>query len=136
MLDVNSPYSYLMLCKYFSKTCIVAELDKKIVGFISAFFLPADPTVLFVWQVAVDKTVLRRGLGLSMLKHLLKKNSKKTISFLEITVNPSNEAAYKLYHKLALELNASIEEQECFPTKLFPGGQHEKELMLRIGPLV
>ncbi len=135
VLDLNSPYSYLMLCKYFSDTCVVTEMDNKIVGFISGFRSPADPTVLFIWQVAVDKSTLRRGLGLTMLKHLVKRNSNNPVHYLEITVNPSNEAAYKLYRKLALELDTSIEEIECFPSHLFPGGQHEKEILLRIGPL-
>lgn len=133
-LDLNSSYSYLMLCRYFSQTCVVAEIDNKIAGFISAFLSPTDSTVLFVWQVAVDKSFHRRGLGMTMLKHLLEREACKNVKYIEITVNPSNEPAYCLYYKLAEALNASVEEFECFPSWMFPDGQHEEEIMLGIGP--
>ena len=37
VLDLNSAYSYLLLSKYFCDTCVVAEVNGKIVGFVSAF---------------------------------------------------------------------------------------------------
>lgn len=134
-LDLNSAYSYLMLCKYFADTCVVAQSEEKVVGFISAFHPPNQPDVLFVWQVAVDSSFRRYGLGLNMLKHLLTRTSCLKVRYLEMTVNPSNKAAYSLYYKLADELNTSCEETICFPSWLFPGAQHEDEVMLRIGPL-
>ncbi|HZK43734.1 MAG TPA: diaminobutyrate acetyltransferase [Syntrophomonadaceae bacterium] len=135
-LDLNSAYSYLLLCKYFSDTCVIAKSADKIVGFISAFNPPHKPDVLFVWQVAVDSAFRRYGLGLNMLKHLLARKTCDKIRYLEITVNPSNNAAYSLYYKLADELLTSCEEEICFPSGIFPGAQHEDELMLRIGPLI
>jgi len=135
VLDLNSAYSYLLLCKYFSDTCVVAEAKGKIAGYISAFSPPNQPEVIFVWQVAVDEAFRRRRLGMSMLKHLLARDICSNSRNLEITVNPSNQAAYILYHKLADELNTSCAEEECFPSPLFPGAQHEDEIMLRIGPL-
>lgn len=134
VLDLNSAYSYLLLCKYFSDTCVIAEVGGKIIGFISAFCPPTDPEVIFVWQVAVDEAFRRRRLGMTMLKHLLERETCSKIRFLEITVTPSNKAAEALYRKLAAELNTVCELYTCFPTRLFPGGQHEDELMLRIGP--
>lgn len=134
-LDLNSCYSYLLLCKYFPETCVVAKSENIVVGFISAFHPPEKPDILFVWQVAVDSSVRRHGLGLNMLKHLLARKSCNKIRYLEITVNPSNRAAYSLYYRLADDLNTSCEETICFPSWLFPGAQHEDEIMLRIGPL-
>lgn len=136
VLDLNSAYSYLLLSKYFSDTCVVAEVEGKIVGFVSAFHPPKQPEVIFVWQVAVDEAFRRRRLGMNMLKHLLTREVCSTSRYLEITVNLSNKAAYKLYHQLAHELKTSCVENECFPSRLFPGGQHEEEIMLRIGPLI
>lgn len=69
-------------------------------------------------------------------KHLLARKICSNSRYLEITVNPSNHAAYDLYRKLADELETSCVEEECFPSRLFPGGQHEEEIMLRIGPLI
>ncbi|MGI6648670.1 MAG: diaminobutyrate acetyltransferase [Bacillota bacterium] len=135
VLDLNSAYSYLLLSKYFSETCVVAEIENKVIGFISAFSPPHKPEVLFVWQVAVDEAFRRRKLGLKMLKHLLNRGSCRKTQFLEITITPSNKAAESLYRKLAAELKTNCELFACFPAQLFPGGQHEDELMLRIGPI-
>jgi L-2,4-diaminobutyric acid acetyltransferase len=136
VLDLNSAYSYLLLSKYFSETCVLAEADGKIAGFVSAFHPPQQPEVIFVWQVAVDEALRRRRLGMNMLRHLLAREVCNNSRYLEITVNPSNHAAYNLYYQLAYELKTSCIEEECFPFWLFPGGQHEEEIMLRIGPLI
>ena len=135
VLDLNSPYSYLMLCRYFNKTCVVSELDNRIVGFVSGFLLPESPDVLFIWQVAVHKENLRHGLALAMLKYVIAKHSAKPVRFVKMTVNPTNKAAHKLYRQLAAELKTNIKETEGFPSCLFPGSNHEKEVMLTIGPL-
>lgn len=135
MLDLNSPYSYLMLCRYFNKTCVISEFDNRIVGFVSGFFLPESPDILFIWQVAVHNKNLRQGLALSMLKYLIAKNSAKPVRFVKMTVNPTNKAAHKLYRKLASELKTTIKETKGFPSCLFPGSNHEEEVMLSIGPL-
>lgn len=134
-LDLNSAYSYLMLCKYFPETCVVAKTEEKVVGFVSAFHLPNKAEVLFIWQVAVDSNYRRHKIGLNMLKHLVNRKSCANVRFLEITVTPSNNSAYSLYYKLADELFTSCTESICFPSCLFPGAQHEDEIMLRIGPL-
>jgi len=136
VLDLNSAYSYLLLSKYFSDTCVVADVEGTIVGFVSAFHPPMQADVIFVWQVAVDEAFRRRRLGMNMLKHLLAREICSNNRYLEITVNPSNQAAYSLYYQLAHELKTSCVEEECFPSRLFPGGQHEEEIMLRIGPLI
>ncbi len=60
-LDLNSPYSYLLLCTDFAATCVVAERDGDLVGFVSGYLKPADPRGLFIWQVAVSPAA--RGLG-------------------------------------------------------------------------
>lgn len=47
VLDLNSAYSYLMLCKYFPDTCVVAEHKDQIIGFVTAFRLPKQPVTIF-----------------------------------------------------------------------------------------
>ncbi len=137
VLDLNSPYSYLILCKYFKDTCVVVEEkngNKKIVGFISAFCPPTEQSTVFVWQVAVDEAHRGKGLGMAMLKDLLGRKACEGVRFLEITVTPSNLPATNLYRKLAENLGTACEESTCFPAELFPGTGHEAEWMFRIGP--
>ncbi|NLO21956.1 MAG: diaminobutyrate acetyltransferase [Syntrophomonadaceae bacterium] len=133
-LDLNSPYSYLILCKFFNKTCVVAEHNGQIVGFISGFNPPEKPDVLFIWQVAVAESQRKKGLGLRMLKTLLKRPECKEVQFLELTVNPSNHPAISLYAKLARDMETSYTISECFSKDMFPAGNHEPELLYRIGP--
>ncbi len=134
VLDLNSPYSYLMLCRYFRNTCIVAEHNQQIVGFVSGFITPENPGVIFVWQVAVAESQRRQGLGISMLKHIFAREDCPEVRFLELTVSPSNQPAIALYHKFANEMGVPVEVSECFSADLFPAGNHEPEMLYRIGP--
>ena len=67
-LDENSMYSNLVQADYFSDTCVVAELDGEIVGWISGHMIPGSDT-FFVWQVAVGKKArgFRAGVEVSPL---------------------------------------------------------------------
>lgn len=51
-LDENSMYCNLVQADHFRETCVVAELDGDIVGWVSGHIIP-DQNALFVWQVAV-----------------------------------------------------------------------------------
>lgn len=134
ILDLNSVYSYLILCKYFSSTCIVVEHHNEIAGFLSAFRPPANPDVIFVWQVAVAGSKRGMGLGTALLRDLLGREACRGTHFLETTVTPSNIPSQRLFCGLARKLGAQIKATECFPADLFPGGNHETELLFRIGP--
>jgi L-2,4-diaminobutyric acid acetyltransferase len=134
ILDLNSVYSYLMLCKYFPDTCIVVEHHNEIAGFLSAFRPPANGDVIFVWQVAVTSSKRGMGLGTALLKELLRREACRGIHFLETTVTPSNIPSQSLFHGLARRLGAQLKVTECFSADLFPGGNHETEFLFRIGP--
>ncbi|WP_254901188.1 diaminobutyrate acetyltransferase [Tuberibacillus sp. Marseille-P3662] len=135
VLDLNSSYQYLMWCKYFSSTTVIAEQDETIVGFISAYILPESPDVVFVWQVAVDESQRGRGLGTAMLHHLLGRKVCRSVRFLEATVSPSNVPSQSLFKKLANTLHTECEVDICFASEQFPEDQHEDEMTYRIGPM-
>lgn len=135
VLDLNSAYSYLMLCKFFADTCVVAEAGGEIVGFVSAYRLPARDDTLFVWQVAVAESQRGKGLGRSLLKELLGREACAKIRFLEATVCPSNLPSQSLFRGLARDLATPCTVSDCFPADFFPGGHHEDEMTFRIGPI-
>lgn len=66
-LDLNSQYAYNLMGGYFAKTCAVAEVDGKIVGFLLGFIPPDKQDRFFVWQVAVDKEHRRGGTAQKLL---------------------------------------------------------------------
>lgn len=135
VLDLNSAYYYLILCKYFKNTCVVAENNQQIVGFVSAFFHPEKPNVLFVWQVAVDESQKGKGIASSLLEELLNREECANISYLETTISPSNKASKALFNKLARKLGTSMNETESISTEIFPNENHESEQTYQIGPI-
>ncbi|QKI82886.1 diaminobutyrate acetyltransferase [Kroppenstedtia eburnea] len=134
VLDLNSPYSYLMLCKFFPETCVIAETQGNIVGFVSAFLPQTAEETVFVWQVAVHPSQRGKGLGKALLKELLSRNACSDVRYLEATVSPSNRPSQSLFKGLAKELGTDCKIFECFPENLFPNPGHESEWTYRIGP--
>ncbi|HKK53039.1 MAG TPA: diaminobutyrate acetyltransferase, partial [Myxococcota bacterium] len=71
-LDRNSSYTYLLLCRDFSETCIVAERNGSLVGCVTGYLLPAQADTLFVWQVGVSSEARGQGLASRLLDGLLR----------------------------------------------------------------
>lgn len=136
VLDLNSPYSYLLWSQYFSKTSVVVKLDEQIVGFISAFIAPEKQDTLFVWQVAVDELMRGKGLASRMLREILCKPICRNIQYLETTVTPSNKPSIALFEKLTRDLKTECTILEGFTQEHFPEKNHEGEELYRIGPFL
>lgn len=133
-LDLNSVYVYLLLCEHFRQTCVVAECNGQVDGFISGYFLPEKPDVLFVWQVAVHERARGQGLGQAMLDHLKSRLDTGALRYLETTVSPDNQASRGLFSAMARRWQAPLREQEFFQSTLFGQQAHDAEPLLRIGP--
>ncbi|MBP1157236.1 MULTISPECIES: diaminobutyrate acetyltransferase [unclassified Paenibacillus] len=135
-LDLNSAYCYIMLCDYFRDTCIVAEQDGKLAGFVSAFRPPGHEDTLFVWQIAVASEHRGRGIGKALLQELLAGCGDHAIRFVEATISPSNQASRSLFGSIAKLYGSVCKMEEGYPAEIFPGGgSHEEECIYRIGPL-
>ena len=67
-LDVNSAYCNLVQCAHFAPTCVVAERDGRLVGWLSGHRPPTAPEEIFVWQVAVAEDARGQGLAGLMLR--------------------------------------------------------------------
>lgn len=78
-LDINSSYCNFLQATHFSKTCVLAEKDGDLAGFISGYQKPDEPNTLFIWQVAVSPRYRGKGLAFSMLTTLLER--KKTSAY-------------------------------------------------------
>ncbi|MDP1536892.1 MAG: diaminobutyrate acetyltransferase [Burkholderiales bacterium] len=135
-LDLNSPYAYLLLCAHHARTCVVAEGPAGIAGFISAYRLPADPEVVFVWQVAVAPVARGQGLALRMLEHLLARPALAGWRRLETTITPCNKASRRVFETLAARLQLRLSESAFFSKEDFADPQHEPEMLIRIGPCI
>ena len=134
VLDVNSPYCYLILCKSFAETCLVAEQDGEVVGFVTGYRPPGSSNVYFLWQIGVAEGARGQGLGTAMVLSLLERDSCRDVSHLEATVTPSNLPSKRLFQSVARRLQSQLVEHPCFGTEMFPNGGHEPEHLIRIGP--
>lgn len=135
-LDLNSPYAYLLLCRDFTETCLVAEDAAGVVGFVTGYRPPRRPDVVFVWQVAVDPTARRQGVAGTLVNGLVASAEQRGARYLEATVTRSNQASQRLFESVAAEWSAPLSERTLFDADAFPGADHAAEILYRIGPLL
>lgn len=133
-LDVNSSYAYLLCCEHFSETCVVAEQEGSVVGFVSGYQPPGRQDTLFVWQVAVDECARGLGLGRGMLLDLLCRESCRKVKRLETTVSPENEPSRRMFMGLAKALRTKFSEESYFGEELMGETDHEAENLVTVGP--
>jgi L-2,4-diaminobutyric acid acetyltransferase len=136
-LDLNSSYSYLLWCRDFSATSVVArEEGGETVGFITGYVRPRRPQTLVVWQVAVDEAARGRGLAAAMLDGLASRVARERgIDGIETTVTPDNTPSNRLFTSFAERHGAAVEKEVLFDAGVFPESGHEPEVLYRIGPV-
>ncbi len=133
-LDTNSAYCNLLQCTHFSATCVAAEQDGRLLGFVSGYIPPEQADTLFVWQVAVHEQGRGQGLAKRMLKDLISRDACTRVTHLETTITADNDASWALFRSLARDLGAQLCHHEHFLKEAHFGGQHDSESLVRIGP--
>ena len=134
-LEVNSPYTYILLSDHFADTCVIAERDGVPTGFVAGYMIPTRNDTVFVWQIGVAPEARGRGLAKALLTALLEQTRKLGVRYLEATVTPSNKASEALFRAFARDHGAACTLDPGYTEDLFPGGAHEPERSFRIGPL-
>ena len=133
-LDPNSAYCNLLQCTHFAETCIVAERDGEIVGWISGYRLPGAPDHYFLWQVAVSSTARGEGLGGRMLDALFLRPGLRGVTHMQTTITPDNDASWALFRGFARQRGAEIADRPFFDRDAHFGGAHASEHLVTIGP--
>lgn len=134
-LDVNSAYCNLLQCTDFSDTCVLAERDGALLGWISAYRPPNARELLFVWQVAVDSAARGEGLALKMLDALLARPAVAGARALTTTITEDNEASWRLFQAFARRHGATLTKSPRFEREAHFAGAHDTEWEARIAPL-
>lgn len=134
-LDPNSIYCNLLQCSHFSATSVAASHQGDLVGFVSGYLVPGRADTLFIWQVAVGESARGQGLASTMVQHLLSRPQCAEVAFIETTINPPNRASWALFERLARQLNAELESSTLFDRDRHFEGQHDTEMLVKIGPL-
>lgn len=131
-LDENSMYANLLQADHFRDTCVVAEMDGDIVGWISAYVQPGDSETIFVWQVAVSERARGMGLGLRMLEALTMREEAQGVRHLQTTITLDNEASWGLFRKFAGAREAEVDHEPHFERETHFQGEHATEHMVTI----
>lgn len=126
-LDVNSSYLYFLQASHFADTCIVAEKDQEIVGFISAYFRPDEPRSLFIWQVAVAESARGIGLAKRMLNALLKNQENSYFTEITCTISPSNKPSQGLFKSFSKAFDLQLSTEPFITAEDFGDEGHEAE---------
>jgi len=132
-LDDNSMYCNLLQCDHFAETCVIAELDGEIVGWVSGYIVPSAPDTLFVWQVAVDSKARGMGVAKKMLAELFAREVCDGVARLQTTITADNEASWALFNAFADRMDAPIDHEAHFEEEAHFDGAHETEFMVTIG---
>lgn len=136
VLDLNSPYAYMLIGEHFAATSALAIADERVAGFVSAYIPPQKPNTLFVWQIGVDSDFRGQGIALGLLDYLLDSDACANIQHIETTITPDNIASRKLFERLATNRHIAITESpDYFSADYFPGEGHLAESLFRLGPL-
>jgi L-2,4-diaminobutyric acid acetyltransferase len=131
-VGLNSRYTYFLLAKDFSKTCLVAEQDKRVIAFSSGYLPSERPDTFFSWEIVVHSEHRGKGLQIRLLLEQIKQTK---VKYFEGTVNPSNEVSKRNFLKLAKILNAKCKSEVLFTEEDFENDGHEAEILYRIGPI-
>ena len=133
-LDLNSPYTYLLWCRDFSATSVVARDGGTPVGFVTGYRRPDADDTLFVWQVAVNPSYRGQRIGVRMLMGIGDAMKRLGCRYMEATVTPDNAASLAMFASFARAHDAPFAKSEGFDSTLFPDN-HQSEDLIRIGPL-
>lgn len=131
VLDLNSSYSYLLWCRDFADTSVIAELDGEPAGFVTGYVRPDSPNTLLIWQVAVTEAARGEGLASIMLDELAVRTRADS---LETTITADNGASNALFSRFAERHGADHDVSPLFTPEDYPDG-HDTEYLHRIGPI-
>ncbi|MDO6731195.1 diaminobutyrate acetyltransferase [Marinovum sp. 2_MG-2023] len=130
-LDENSMYCNLIQADHFRDTCVVAELDGAIVGWISGHMVPGK-NELFVWQVAVSPAARGMGLGRKMLLELIERDACDDATKLKTTITKDNDASWALFRGFARAIGGALADEPHFERDAHFDGHHDTEHMVTI----
>ena len=129
-LDLNSRYLYFLQADHFADTCVLAELNGKVVGFISGYIRPDEPHNIFVWQVAVALYNRGKNIAKDLTRSLIENQGHRArVDTLSTTIGPSNTASQKLFCRFAKSYDLEIRQENYLDADQFGEDAHEAELI-------
>lgn len=129
-LDLNSSYLYFLQSSHFADTCVLAEKNGELLGFISGYMRPDKPQELFIWQMVVANAGRGQGIAKGLVKTLIKQSmtfNQQPLQSISCTISPSNQASQGVFKSLAKHFGLTLESSDFLTDAHFAGQDHEAE---------
>ncbi|HSN83364.1 MAG TPA: GNAT family N-acetyltransferase [Polyangiales bacterium] len=123
-----------LLVSNFADTCLVAEIEGALVGFVGGYRTPTPPESVLVWQIDVDAGFREQGLGNALLHALIRCPGCAGVEYLEATVSSANVATRRLLAGFARDLDTACEVTEGASGSPLASASDADEI-LRVGPI-
>lgn len=133
-LDNNSAYCNLLQCTHFAQTCVIAESDGRILGWLSAHIPPNQLDHLFVWQVAVHPDARGNKLAKHLLAALFNRQALANVRYLITTITQDNQPSWSVFERFAKSHQLNLDKTPYFEKEPHFQGVHETEFLVKIGP--
>ncbi|APE44473.1 diaminobutyrate acetyltransferase [Sulfitobacter alexandrii] len=130
-LDENSIYANVIQADHFRDTCVLAEVDGEIIGWISGHMIPNEDA-FFVWQVAVSPKARGLGLGKKMLNELINRDETEDATELKTTITKDNDASWGLFRSFARQIGGTLDDEPHFERDTHFGGAQATEHLVTI----
>ena len=116
----------------FSETSVLAELDGKLLGWVSAYILPYDPQTLFIWTVEVVKVERNPELSSLMLGYLMRQEPCAGVTRVQTVISCDEDRPWTLFRRFARWQHSRMDIQPYFTQALTPHKRHENDNMVTI----
>jgi L-2,4-diaminobutyric acid acetyltransferase len=102
----------------------------QIVAFVTGYRKPADPDVLFIWQVCASEAVRGQGIAQRLIESIL--DEEAGLTALETTITESNRSSWRLFEAVSNQRQGTMESSPFFLKDRHFGGLHDTEFLVRI----
>lgn len=128
VLDLNTTYAYTLWAKEFAETSVVAEVEGKVVGFVTGFSRPSESDTFFLWQVGVDADQRGKRLAARMVHAILDRLEPDGVVRLRTTISPDNEASQKLFGSVARDRGKELVKEDYLSAADLGEGHEPEDL--------
>lgn len=128
-LDLNSSYLYFLQSSHFAQTCVLAENEGKLLGFVSGYLRPDKPKELFVWQLVVCESARGQGIAKALVEQQIQQALALApeLQSVSCTISPSNAASQAVFSHLGKCFGLRLTKTEFLTDKHFGNTEHEAE---------
>ena len=109
-LDMNEkwvykgePWYYWTLSNLFSETCLVAEKDDNVIGFVIAYKDQASSREIFIEDILIDSKMRRNGLGTRMVSEIIRNAKTTKCKSIWGTIDPKNKASLEFFKSVGFK---------------------------------